>query len=73
MSNKPKKFYRSYLLHVGLEPSPLPDQSPTRSFIVEEVSEWAQRQEFYTLEQVMNFLLDELLGHPKEVQELEDD
>jgi hypothetical protein len=73
MSNQRIKSYRSYLLHFGSEPSPGPDQPPTRIFIIEDISGQAQRREFCTLEQVMNFLLDELLGQSEEVPQTEGD
>jgi len=71
MHDKQVKTFRSYLLHCWPEPSGTPGESPTWCFTVEDVSGEQQRLEFRTFEQVMNFLLDELLGQPKEVQENE--
>ena len=71
MYDKQVKTFRSYLLHCWPEPSGAPDESSTWCFTVEDVSGKQQRREFRTFEQVMNFLLDELLGQPKEVQENE--
>ena len=65
------KTYQSYLLHCWSEQSVNPNNSPSRYFVVEEVFGKQQRREFCTFEQVMNFLLDELLGQSKEMQENE--
>ena len=71
MHDKQVKTFRSYLLHCWPESSGTPAESSPWCFTVEDVSGEQQRQEFRTFEQVMNFLLDELLGQPKEVQENE--
>lgn len=68
MQEEKVKTYQSYLLHCWSEQSATPGDSPIRHFIVEEVL-GHQRWEFNTFEQVMNFLLDELLGQPEEVPE----
>lgn len=70
MSTTPQKTFRSYLLHCWPEPSALSDGLSSWHFTVEEVSGEQQQREFYTFEQVMNFLLDQLLDQPKEVQQL---
>jgi hypothetical protein len=73
MHDKRVKTFRSYLLHCWPEPCGTPGEPSTWCFTVEDVSGEQQRQEFRTFEQVMNFLLDELLGQPKEVQKMNDD
>jgi hypothetical protein len=60
------KPYRSYLLRYQPEQAGAVSDPPDRLFIVEEIS-GKQQREFQTLEQVMDFLLAELLDQLKEV------
>ena len=68
MNIQPIKSYRSYLmLHYQTELPSIPEPPPARIVAIEEIAgEW-RRWEFYTLEQVMNFLGNELFGQPREV------
>lgn len=71
MNNQQMKLNRRYVLHYEPEPSPNPPQPAAQVFIIKEVSEANQQRKFHTFEQVMNFLLDELLDQPEEAPENE--
>jgi hypothetical protein len=69
MNNQPVKSYRSYLmLHCKTELSSIPKQPPPRIVAIEEIAGERRRWEFYTMEQVMNFLVEELFGQPGKVK-----
>lgn len=73
MNNQPIKSYRTYLmLHSETELSTAPKQPPARIVAIEEVAGERRRWEFYTLEQVTNFLVNELFGQPREVEVYEE-
>lgn len=69
MNNQQIKSYRTYLmLHSDMELSTAPKQPPARIVAIEEVAGERRRWEFYTLEQVTNFLGNEFFGQPREVE-----
>jgi hypothetical protein len=68
MNNQPIKSYRSYLmLHCQTELPSVPKRPPVRIVAIEEIAGERRRWEFYTLEQVVNFLGNEFFGQPREV------
>ncbi|MBE7555296.1 MAG: hypothetical protein HS126_29960 [Anaerolineales bacterium] len=69
MNTQPIKSYRTYLmLHSEMELFTAPKQPPPRIVAIEEVAGERRRWEFYTLEQVTNFLGNEFFGQPGEVE-----
>lgn len=75
MNNQPIKSYRTYLmLHSGLELATAPPKQPppARIVAIEEVAGERRRWEFYTLEQVTDFLGNDFFGQPREVKVYEE-
>jgi hypothetical protein len=73
MNSQHIKSYRSYLmLHCETEVASLPKQPPPRIIAIEGIAGERRRREFYTLEQVVNFLTEELFGQPREVEVYEE-
>jgi hypothetical protein len=66
------KSYRSYALRCRQEQLAPPDEPPIWHFVVEEVAKEGHQREFRSLQEVMEFLVDELLGVQQEVQWVKD-
>jgi hypothetical protein len=67
MHSKETKPYPSYVLRCRQEQPAPPGEPPTWCFVVEEVAKEGHQREFRSLQEVMEFLLDELLGVKQEV------
>lgn len=74
MNTQPIKSYRSYLmLHCQTEMSTVPKQPLARIIAIEEIAGERRQWEFSTIEQMMNFLLDEWFGQPREVEAMKNE
>ncbi len=58
-------FHQSYVLNYRQDPAVKPGQPPRHRFVLQELSGEQLQEQFDTFEQVMNFLLDGLLGEQK--------